>query len=164
MDFPYFGLFSGSALNHIVLRAQKELSARIGFLNRHSLEVFEKIENLMWIFPILVFFQGLTWIISFSELRESWAPGLVFTTGIPSKFLKKSKIWCGFSPILVFFALKKANQLFSTIRQTWAIGLNWADLTQLNSKITHNLKWISHNIIFVFLLITTRKMFVLAMV
>ena len=74
MDFPYFGLFSGSALNHIVLRAQKELSARIGFLNRHSLEVFEKIENLMWIFSYfanLVFFVLKKANQLFSTIRQT---------------------------------------------------------------------------------------------
>ena len=55
--FPYFGLFSGPDLNHIVLRAQRKLSARIGFHNRHSLEVFEKIENVMWIFSYFGIFK-----------------------------------------------------------------------------------------------------------
>ena len=46
----------------------------------------------MWISHILVFFYTLTWILSFSALRKSWATRSDFQTASLSKFSKKVKI------------------------------------------------------------------------
>ena len=75
MDFSHFGLFLYSDFDPIFLSAQKELSDRIGLPNSKSFEVFEKSENLMWIYSILIFFSSKQAFYRLPALTQSQATG-----------------------------------------------------------------------------------------
>ena len=69
-------------------------------------------------------FYTLTWILSFSALRKSWATGSDFQTASLSKFSKKVKIWCGFTLFLYFFSSKQAFYRLPALTQSQATGFN----------------------------------------
>ena len=86
----------------------------------------------MWISHILVFFYTLTWILSFSALRKSWATGSDFQTASLSKFSKKMKIWCGFTLFWSFFSSKQAFYRLPALTQSQATGF---DLWKIRAEI-----------------------------